>query len=149
MILDQLNNGMRYAATHPRFAEAFHFLQHANWEQVIDGKIEIDGDQLFILVATTMGRGRPDSPLEFHQRYIDIQFVIEGADEIGWRPLSKCEPDYGRFSTERDIGFTPETPSVWLPVHAGQFAIFFPDDAHAPLAGKGRQRKAVVKVNVE
>jgi beta-galactosidase beta subunit len=35
---------------------------------------------------------------------------------------------------------------TWVAVPPGSFAIFFPHDAHAPLGGEGRVKKAVVKV---
>jgi beta-galactosidase beta subunit len=33
-------------------------------------------------------------------------------------------------------------------VPRGSFAIFFPEDAHAPLAGRGALTKAIVKIAV-
>jgi len=42
-----------------------------------------------------------------------------------------------------------DQPSTFVSVPPGSFTIFFPHDAHAPLAGPGRLKKAVVKVAVE
>jgi beta-galactosidase beta subunit len=47
------------------------------------------------------------------------------------------------------VGFFYDRPTTWLTLSAGQFAVFFPEDAHAPLAGQGGVHKAVVKVAVK
>jgi len=43
--------------------------------------------------------------LEAHRRYIDIQLVLDGTDEMGWKPLSDCHDPVSDYSTERDIRF--------------------------------------------
>ena len=44
--------------------------------------------------------------------------------------------------------FLPIRPAAWFPLGRGQFAVFFPDDAHAPLAATGSLHKVVIKVEV-
>jgi YhcH/YjgK/YiaL family protein len=53
------------------------------------------------------------------------------------------------YSAERDIEFYSEQSTTWVDLRRGDFAIFFPTDAHAPLAGSGPLRKAIAKVAVE
>ncbi len=45
--------------------------------------------------------------------------------------------------------FFADRPETWFAVKPGSFAIFYPQDAHAPLAGTGETRKAVMKVAVD
>ncbi|MEZ6093628.1 MAG: YhcH/YjgK/YiaL family protein [Pirellulaceae bacterium] len=151
MILDHLCQHACYESLHPSFAAAFRFLQKTDWSCLKDGRQEIDGDRLFALVATDHGRGRDDSPLEYHRRYIDIQYVVEGVDEMGWKPMAMCQKQKLPFDSERDIGFFCDAPDLWLPVPEGKFTIFFPTDCHAPLAAscETKVRKAVVKIAVD
>ena len=95
------------------------------------------------------GRGREGARLEAHRRYIDIQYTIGGDEEIGWTSFASCQVPDGAFDAAKDIGFFGDAPSAWLRVPAGSFAIFFPEDAHAPLAGRGALVKAIVKVAVK
>ena len=74
--------------------------------------------------------------------------AIEGDERFGWRPLEDCHEVAEPYNAERDLGFFADRPTVWLPLAAGQFAIFFPADAHAPLAGEGPVHKVVIKVAV-
>jgi YhcH/YjgK/YiaL family protein len=52
----------------------------------------------------------------------------------------------GTYDPGRDIEFFTDRPDVWIPVKPGQFVVFFPEDAHAPLVGAGEIHKIVVKV---
>ena len=158
MVLDTLRNCGRYAALHPDFAKAFEFLAHADWAELSSGSVAadrhsvrhpIEGDRMYVSIDHIDGRGRAGARLEAHRRHIDVQFTIEGHEQIGWRPLHDCGQPAGPFDDERDVGFFSDTPETWLSVPAGAFAIFFPDDAHAPLAGSGTMKKAIVKIAID
>jgi biofilm protein TabA len=148
MIVDHLQAAERYFSLHPGFRRGFEFLRGLSADPAV-GKHIIDGDRLYATIARDQGRGREKSLLESHRRYIDIQFVIDNADLIGWLPTARCERVSGAYAAEKDIGFFYDRPQTWLDLPAGYFAIFFPQDAHAPLAASGPIYKAVVKVAVE
>lgn len=148
MILDTLARADRYAALHPGFARAFAFLRGAGLDALAPGRHPIDGDALFAIVEHCEARARDTAKLECHRRYIDIQLVLEGIDEMGWRPLADCADPATAHDAARDIRFFNDTPAAWVATPPGAFCVFFPDDAHAPLTGTGRIRKIVVKVAV-
>lgn len=145
MVLDAIDRAQRYAALHPAFAQAFAYLASVDLGALVDGRNDIDGDAMFVILDRTSGRGREGARLEAHRRYIDIQFTISGDEEIGWTPLASCSSP-GAFDEAKDIGFFADPPSAWLRVPPGSFAIFFPEDAHAPLSGRGAIVKAIVKI---
>lgn len=147
MILDTLANADRYAALHPLFAAAFAQLRRADLPALAEGKHEIDGDRLYLLIDRPDGRGREAAKLEAHRRYIDIQFCIAGDEVIGWKALHECSTSTP-YSNENDFELFSDTPESWLQLSPGKFTIFFPEDAHAPLAGTGPLHKAVLKVAV-
>jgi biofilm protein TabA len=148
MIIDSAASHQRYLPLHPLFERAFHFLAGADLGALAPGRHPIDGDRLYLSIDHVQGRGRDGARLEAHRRYIDIQYTIEGDEEIGWRPLADCGAPAGGFDETRDIGFYDRRPASWLSVPAGTFVVFYPDDAHAPLAGQGVIRKAIIKVAV-
>ncbi len=149
MILAKLASSQAYAALHPGFSSGFDFLQRPDISQLEDGKIAIDGDRLFAIIARGMGRGMDESPLEFHRRYIDIQYVVSGAEMIGWSPLADCRAIRSKYDEATDIGFFSDHPTTWCAVPADCCAIFYPEDAHAPLAGTSPVHKVVVKVAMD
>lgn len=145
MVLDQLSNAPRYAVLHPLFARAFESLRDAR--SLPDGRHEISGDHLYLLMQQNEGHGHKAARLEVHRAYIDIQLTLDGIEEIGWSPLAACRPTT-EFDKDKDIGFFDDRPHIWLTLPPGHFAIFFPTDAHAPRGGLGKCRKAVMKVVV-
>jgi YhcH/YjgK/YiaL family protein len=148
MILDTLANADRYLALHPLFPRAFEFLRNTDLAALAPGRHVIDGEALFAIVEACPGRSRTEAKLECHRRYIDIQLVLEGTDEMGWRSLGECHAPVDDYSVERDIRFFEDTPASWVATPAGSFCIFFPEDAHAPLVSDGLVRKVVVKIAV-
>ncbi len=146
MILDRLENAFRYALLHPAFADAFEWLRQADPATLAAGKHEKDGDRLFFVTFQKEGRGREAVKLETHRKYIDIQYTAAGCDEIGWSPASECRHPVAPFDVEKDAGLFTDTPKSWSVVPAGTLAIYFPEDAHAPMAGRGMIRKIIAKV---
>lgn len=148
MVLDTLACAQRYAALHRAFGRAFRFLAETDLDALPGGRHDLDDGDLFVIIERRDGRGHEGARLEAHRRYIDIQYTVHGEEEIGWTALAACaEPD-GAFDAPKDIVFFRDLPSTWLQVPRGMFAVFFPDDAHAPLAGVGALTKAIVKVAV-
>ena len=149
MILDTLINSARYAGMHPAFARAFEFLAVTDLAALPPGRHDIDGDRIYVSIDHKDGRGEDGARLEAHRRYIDIQYTIDGNELIGWMPLARISSPDGGFDETKDIGFFADRPSTWISVPPGSFTIFFPHDAHAPLAGRGHLKKAIVKIAVD
>ena len=148
MILATLAEADRYAALHPLFPRAFEFLRHTDLAALAPGRHDVQGEQLFAIVEVCAARARSQAKLECHRRYLDIQLVLEGVDEMGWRPLATCVEPLGDHDPARDIRFFGDAPASWIATPPGAFCLFFPDDAHAPLTGTGLIRKVVLKVAV-
>ena len=148
MIIDAGAYCHRYKCLHPLFERGFRFLADSDLRSFAPGRHPVDGDRMYLSIDHTQGRGRDAARLEAHRRYIDIQYTIEGNEEIGWMPLATCGPLAGTFDETRDIGFFDRRPTTWLAVPEGTFVVFYPEDAHAPLAGRGAIKKAILKVAV-
>lgn len=146
MILDRLDQCARYTTVHPGFARAFAFLRTTDLAALAAGRHEIDGDLIYLSIDHVEGRGRDGARLEYHREHIDIQVTIAGDEQIGWKALASCDAEDGGFDPARDIGFYRDRPATWLALPPGTFAVFFPEDAHAPLGGSGAVRKAIVKI---
>jgi biofilm protein TabA len=148
MILDILENNYRYWGLHKGFAKAFEFLSRHDLKELAVGRHEIDGDCVYGIVAREAGHRKEDEQLETHERYIDIQMVLSGIDEMGWKPKSLCRRPAGEYNPTSDFQVFADEPDAWVTVKSGTFAIFFPEDAHMPLISSGNIHKVVVKVEV-
>lgn len=148
MIFDTLANADRYSSLHGLFPRAFEFLRNTDLMALAPGRYPIEGESLFAIIEATTGRRREEAKLECHRKYIDIQFVLEGTDEMGWKPLCDCQEPLADYKAEKDIQFFRDTPASWIATPPGAFCIFFPQDAHAPLVSDGKVRKVILKIAV-
>ncbi|MCE9615835.1 MAG: YhcH/YjgK/YiaL family protein [Lentisphaerae bacterium] len=148
MILDHLNQAPRFETVHPQFAAAFEFLRRPDLAALAPGRHAVDGDRVFALVQKGPGRARAQAPLESHRAYIDIQYVVAGDEEMGWRPTPGCLAPRQDHDQQKDIRFYDDAPASWFVVPPGSFVVFFPEDAHSPSVGAGIIHKIVMKVRV-
>lgn len=148
MIFASLSTSERYLNLHPLFAKAFEFIRAMDLHALVLGRHHIVGDELFAIVEHASGRSRDNAKLECHRRYIDIQLVLSGVDEMGWKALADCHAPLGDYSPEKDIRFFDDEPATWIATSPGHFCIFFPEDAHAPLVATGDIRKVIFKIAV-
>ncbi len=148
MILDTKNNLGLYKNIHPKFRVACDFIENTNLKILTPKRYDIDNDNVYAIVSTTTGRGRENAKLEAHRKYIDLQYVIDGTDEIGWCDINKCKYKETEYDLEKDVILYKDTPSVWVKLEHKTCALFFPSDAHAPLAGVGEMKRLVIKIKV-
>ena len=149
MIFATLSQASRYASLHPLFPRAFEFIRNTDLTSLAPGIHSIIDKQLFVIVEEANGRTRDEAKLECHRRYIDIQLVLEGVDEMGWKPLADCRQPVDEYNEECDIRFFKDAADSWISTPSNTFCIFFPEDAHAPLVSSGKIRKVIFKIAVD
>ena len=148
MIIDSIQNAARYYKLLPDLKEAFEFLSTTDHRSLKKGRNEVAGDRVFALLVEDNAKKKADCMLEIHKKYVDIQYIVSGIDEMGWKPTFACSQPAGPYDPARDLQFFKDTADLWVPVTAGMFAVFFPEDAHQPMVGAGMIRKVVMKVIV-
>ena len=146
MILASLRNKETYYPLCPRFEKAFEWLERTDIANLAVGRHTIDGDDIFVNVSELDLRPRTEAALEVHDAYIDIQIVVGGEEEFGWSRRENLTTPRGEFDATKDIQFWQDTPEMFYTVREGEFTILMPEDAHAPMLGKGRVKKLIIKV---
>lgn len=148
MIIDHLDQSARYVSLVPGLKKGFDYLKQSDFSKIAPGRYEIDGDRVYAMVQKSKGRSADEALLESHRKYLDIQLVLGAGETFGWRETKSCQKPKGAFDTEKDIVFYDDAAGMHFTIKAGEFAIFFPDDAHAPNISAGDIWKVVVKVAV-
>jgi biofilm protein TabA len=59
-------------------------MRNTDFSQMAVGRYPIDGEQMFALVQSPMTQAWETGKAEFHSRYIDIQYLLEGEELIGY-----------------------------------------------------------------
>ncbi|MEO7984110.1 MAG: YhcH/YjgK/YiaL family protein [Bacteroidota bacterium] len=149
MIIDTIQNASKYFTLHPLFAKAFEFIGETDLANAPDGKSDIS-DGLKAIFSNKPGVTTQASVAKFecHNYNIDIQLCIKGVETIGWKPREKCPLENGGYNPEKDVQLYNEEPDMYFQLTDGQFAIFFPEDVHAPMIGDGNIKKLVIKVSL-
>ena len=125
-----------------------HFLEKNELRSLDFGRIYIKGDELFANIDNQASKSKEDAVLETHSKYIDIQIPITADEVMGYIPkeqLPECD-----FNEENDAALYPVgMPATdYLNVTTSMFAIFFPQDGHAPAITPVKLKKIIVKVAV-
>jgi len=150
MIIDTIQNAHKYFSVHPLFAKAFEYIKSTDLANAEVGKSDI-ADGLKAIISNNKGKTAADSlaKFEFHNQNIDIQLCISGIETIAWKPREKCVATKGDYNPEKDVLFYDEAPDTYFQLTDNQFAIFFPEDVHAPMIGGDAEiKKLVIKVKI-
>ena len=145
MVIDTLDNLEHYVSLNPLFADVVAFLKANDLKTLDEGKHAIKGADLFVNIQTKQGKTRDDAVLEYHRRMIDIQIPLNAAETYGYAPVATLPA--ADFNEEKDIAKLHGAPSEsYVTCQPGEFAIFFPQDGHAPCIGEGDIHKAIFKI---
>ena len=149
MVIDSLNNLEMYSSLNSRFAKVVEYIKSNDWTSLPEGKYEILGKEIILNINERSLKTKDQAALEVHDQYIDIQILISGEDEsFGWSERKACSSPRGEMDTVKDILFFDDKPQMYFSLTKNQMVIFFPEDAHAPLVGDGKVKKAIFKILV-
>ncbi len=148
MILDHIKNCSAYFSSHSSLKQTFEFLQKINPEELEFKTYHLDKENLYITISDNIGKQLSEAKLEVHKKYIDVHLLLSGDEKIGWKPLEECKAILSPYVEEKDISFYLDEPQTYMKLYPGTFAVFFPEDAHAPLISNSRVIKAIAKIKI-
>ncbi len=149
MIYDTKENIELYKSVHPNLYRGLQLMRDTDFSQYELGRYEVDGEDLFFLVQEYNTKAVNNKP-EAHILYADIQFVLEGAELMGYAPLDSMVSE----QEPRKPGDTRfyDGHIDYLVLKDNRFIVAFPQDVHAPGVSPdgtcAKVRKVVVKVKL-
>jgi YhcH/YjgK/YiaL family protein len=150
MIVDTLDNAALFYELGDRIALALQFLQENDCTKLPAKKIPVQGDEVYALVQDNTTRPREQGVWEAHRKYIDVQYVADGVEQMGYANIKMLTVK--KSYDEGDDYELYDGAGSLVTVPAGSFAIFFPEDGHIPGVAMDDKpaavRKVVVKVAV-
>jgi beta-galactosidase beta subunit len=72
--------------------------------------------------------------------------VIGGTEQIGWRGIDRCTTIDSPYNAGKDFLTFHDASESWSVLTPGTFAVYFPEDAHAPMVADGTVHKVVIKI---
>lgn len=149
MILDKIENANLYRNVHPGIGKALDYIKSAEFSDLPMGKHEIDGEALFVILKEYPTKKIDGNLLESHLKYIDVQYIVKGIEEMGVTMKAGQKPK--KVYDDKDDYMLFDEPYDIITVKEGMFAIFFPDDIHMPDITTNEPslvKKAVFKVRI-
>lgn len=146
-------NGLeyKYDFTAKKFGIAFEFLKRKDLAELPVGWIEL-GEGVRASVQRYTSFKWDENRFETHEKYFDVQYVIEGMETCGVCDRSECKTVAIPYNEANDITFYDEPEHYGIVfLNAGDFIVLGPEDAHKPRCAAEEQipiKKIVVKVPV-
>lgn len=144
MVIDTLDNLGKYAALNPLFPQVIDYFAKNPPAVESPGKAVLVPDELIINFNVAQGKTAGEALLETHNRMIDIQIPLE-TETFGYTPRQNL-PD-APYNADNDMTLYDGVAELYFTLQPGQFAIFFPQDGHAPaISPQPTLRKIIVKI---
>jgi len=132
------------------FKEAFAWLRAMPASQS-DGRIDLRGDRLYVLVQGYETKPPAECRWESHRRTIDIQYIFQGGEAIDYHRPGVLTPN-NDYDPAREVEFWQPTapPAATVMMTPGTYVVFLANEPHRPKGADGANtsvRKAVVKMD--
>lgn len=143
MIYDNIKKISRYTGSDEKLGFCLEKARELS-PQTPDGRYDL-AEGIFVNVSSYELAPKDGWTFEAHEKYADVQLILEGAEIIGVSSGDATETV--AYDAEKDIKFF-EGNAAPLKLEVGDFAVFYPDELHAPahFAGVKNVKKAVFKI---
>ena len=92
-----------------------------------------------------------EGTFEAHRKYIDVQMILDGSEEVVWENIRNLETTVP-YNAEKDVQRLTGNREHVIKITKGMFYAAFPHDGHQPVAHTGEVqsfRKIVLKLPVK
>ena len=83
MILGDLSDTKRVEALHPLLGKLFSYIKEHDFLSDPIGRIELDGDRVFINNDYPILRSQSEQVVEVHRRYLDVHVPLDAPEIVG------------------------------------------------------------------
>lgn len=147
MIVDSIENILFYEKMLPNVAAGMKKVKELKTLET--GKYEFEGGYFMIQKGET--KPMDEGTYEAHRKYIDVQIVVEGSEEVAWSPLDKLTSAIP-YDPQKDAERLDGPKEHILSVTAGMFYAAYPKDGHKPVSHTSEKQsftKIVMKLPAE
>jgi len=149
MIIDSLTNIDFYKTINNDIYEGLLFIKNADPEISLGEYPITDTAKAVVMEYET--KLKNDFGYEAHKHVIDVQYCIKNTERIPWSNVKRLIPNTV-YDVQKDFTFFDAIePQGEVIIGNDIFAIFFPEDGHAPVHSNGAPgyiKKIVIKVKV-
>ena len=138
MLVSSIKNYKNILNFFPQLNIVFDYIVENIDNKTLDGKYNIT-KSIYAVVQTCDPKPKKEQVLEKHKK----------KEKIGWKFFDKKFKVLKKYNPKKDISFYSNIPDAYINLKKGEFAIFFPEDTHAPLCCQKAVKKCIVKIPVK
>lgn len=114
-----------------RTDKAIEYIKSLDVNKLGRGRFDVDDNFFYSVLEYDTSATEPEK-LESHRKWIDIQWIVEGTEEIDCADISGLEI-MEEYNEEKDIMFwKPRENMMRAVLSPGSYVVLYPEDAHAP-----------------
>ncbi|MDO4488196.1 MAG: YhcH/YjgK/YiaL family protein [Eubacteriales bacterium] len=133
MIHTTLSEISRFEGLTPNLKAAIDAIKTMKDEPFTAGRHDVDGDKAFVNCFEYDTKAVEDAQFEAHRKYIDVMYVYEGEEYIGYTPLEYCKNITKEYDDAAECLLAKLEPGMTkIHMQPGDICLLFPEDAHAP-----------------
>ncbi|GAU76477.1 YhcH/YjgK/YiaL family protein [Fusibacter sp. 3D3] len=129
MIIDQWHNIHFYKPLIQNFDKGLKAIRE-QMEKLETGRYEFEGG--FFMVQKGETKPMSEGLFEAHRKYIDIQIIVKGSEEIAWEELADLTVEIP-YNPEKDAEYLAGETKHHMLISEGMFYIAYPHDGHRPV----------------
>jgi YhcH/YjgK/YiaL family protein len=126
MIIDQFSNIRKYSTLVHQLEQGLNKYEEIKTGLEV-GRYEFEGG--FLMVQKGGTKPMKDGDFEAHKKYVDLQIVVSGSEEIAWCDIDNMVLSQP-YSEEKDVQFFEAEEKHTMLITEGMFYIAFPHDGH-------------------
>jgi YhcH/YjgK/YiaL family protein len=146
MIIDKLSNIQLYSSLLNNLDHGLRAINDLKEYEV--GRYEFDGG--YFMVQKGLTKPMEEGTFEAHRKYIDIQIMIDGSEEVAWADLGDLNAE-DNYNEQKDSQHYTGNEKNNILISSGMCYIAFPHDGHKPIRHTKDQQsytKIVMKLPV-
>ena len=146
--IDKVQFAQQYEVNKAFWDKAFDYLKNTNLQTAANGRVAIDGDNVYAVITEVPTKDYDKTAFEAHRNYIDLHYMISGEEKMSKTPFAPLAVDKP-YNERGDITYYAGGEGPIYTASQNSFMIFFPSDGHrANITPGGNKvvKKVVVKI---
>lgn len=150
MIIDDFKHIELYSSMLPNLDKGLTAIKEAQEKGGLnEGTYTFQGG--FFKVQKGVTKAFTEGTFEAHKKYIDVQILLDGSEEIAWKDLGDLT-EVIPYDEEKDAARYNGTFEHSIMINKGMFWAAFPHDGHKAISHSGKQHnftKIILKLPID
>ena len=150
MIVDHINHYDLYKGMNEKIDRAISIIKQMDFDGLEPRMYEIDGEEMYFNLIEYETKLVEERFWESHKKYIDLHFILEGKEFIGYEQFAKMNIKQ-EYNEADDYFLLEGSLQSKIMLQKDDFMILYPNDVHMTgikVVEREKVRKVVFKIKI-